>query len=104
MHLSFAKVASIPTRKLDIERLHVGVQAGILHGQHDGVLVAFVVVGAPPAWGRHEGSAGHPVGADGVDDVAIDETWLKTPEGPLSEHVDAAAFLFSKLRGVRRRH
>lgn len=62
---------SIPARKLDVERLHVGVQAGILHGQDDGVLVALVVMGVPPAGGRHEGSAGHPVGADGIEDVAI---------------------------------
>ena len=48
------EVGSIPTSKLDVEGLHVGVQTGILHGQDDGVLVAFVVVGMPPARRRHE--------------------------------------------------
>lgn len=58
-------------RKLDVERLHVGVQTRILHRQHDGVLVAFVVMGVPPAGRRHKRATGHPVGADGVNDVAI---------------------------------
>ena len=62
---------SIPVRKLDVERLHVGVQTRILHRQDDGVLVAFVVMGVPPARRGHKGSAGHPVGADGINDVAI---------------------------------
>ena len=43
-------------RKLDVECLHVGVQTRILHRQDDGVLVAFVVMGVPPAGGRHKGS------------------------------------------------
>ncbi len=58
-------------RKLDVERLHVGVQTRILHRQHDGVLVTFVVVRVPPAGRRHKGATGHPVGAHGVNDVAI---------------------------------
>jgi hypothetical protein len=38
-------------------RLHVGVKASVLHGEHPGILLRVVVVGVPPPWRGHEGAS-----------------------------------------------
>jgi nitrate/nitrite transport system ATP-binding protein len=76
------------------------VQAGVLHGQDDGVLVAFVVMEVPPAGRRHEGSSGHPVGTHGVDDVAIflSDSVVMMTDGPEAEVGDILSIPFEGPR------
>ena len=55
----------------DVEGALVGVQPGILHGEHPRHLVGLVVVRVPPPGGRDEDAPRRPVASNGIHDVAV---------------------------------